>query len=150
MYVLISLAMAIAPAIFILHYYYKQDKEKPEPKKLIIKIFFLGVLSTIPAIILELIVGQFEGLFSWFPLLYYFFQAFIVAALCEEFIKLMVVKKFAYKDKHFDEVMDGVVYVVVASLGFACMENILYVMGTGWGVAGLFVVQLLAGFDLHG
>ena len=146
MYTLISFAMAVFPALFILNYYYKQDKNKPEPKGLIFKIFFLGILLTIPAIILELIVGLFKPAFGFMPLLVYFFEAFIVAALCEEGLKFWLVKKQAYNNVHFDEVMDGIVYTVVASLGFACMENILYVMGGGMSIA---LVRAFTAVPMH-
>jgi RsiW-degrading membrane proteinase PrsW (M82 family) len=132
---LISLAMAIAPALILVAYYYRQDRRKPEPKGLILKIFIIGILSTIPAILLELAVSTLEDLVSWWALLYYLFEAFVVAAMCEELIKLWVVRSVAYNNVHFDEVMDGIVYTIVASLGFACMENILYVMNRGWTVA---------------
>ena len=135
--VLISLVMAIAPALLLVVYYYRQDKRKPEPKGLIVKIFFLGILSIIPAILLELAVSTLQDLVSWWRLGYYLFKAFVVAAICEELIKLWVVKTVAYNNVHFDEVMDGVVYTIVASLGFACMENILYVLDRGWTVAVL-------------
>jgi len=100
-----------------------------------VKIFLLGILSIIPAILLELAVSTLEDLVSWWRLGYYFFKAFVVAAICEELIKLWVVKTVAYNNVHFDEVMDGVVYTIVASLGFACMENILYVLDRGWTLA---------------
>ena len=132
---LISLIMAVAPAVLILFYYYRQDKAKPEPKGLITKIFFLGFASIIPAIIIELILDQVAGFFAFLPLIYYLIKSFIVAGFIEENLKLFVVKQFAYKDVHFDEVMDGIVYAVVASMGFACFENVLYVSGGGWSLA---------------
>ncbi len=144
--VLISLAMAIAPALVLVVYYYRQDKRKPEPKGLIVKIFLLGILSIIPAILLELAVSTLEDLVSWWRLGYYLFKAFVVAAICEELIKLWVVKTVAYNNVHFDEVMDGVVYTIVASLGFACIENILYVLGRGWTVA---LVRAFTAVPMH-
>jgi len=136
MYILISFSMAIAPALYLVRYFHKKDRAKPEPKQLIVKIFILGIFSTAPVVILEgLVVGLFGRFFRWSPLLNSLFKAFIVAGLCEEYIKLRVVKKYAYNNVHFDEVMDGIVYTVIASLGFACMENILYVMHGGIRVA---------------
>ncbi len=146
MTVLISLAMAIAPALVLVVYYYRQDRRKPEPKGLIMKIFLLGILSIIPAILLELAVSTLEDLVSWWRLGYYLFKAFVVAAICEELIKLWVVKTVAYNNVHFDEVMDGVVYTIVASLGFACIENILYVLGRGWTVA---LVRAFTAVPMH-
>jgi RsiW-degrading membrane proteinase PrsW (M82 family) len=135
MYVAIPIILAIVPALLLVWYYYRQDKQKPEPKSLITKTFLLGIVATLPVIIIELLVTSLQGFFSWFPLLYYFFKAFIVAALCEEAFKLLIVKKYVYNNIHFDEIMDGIVYTIVASLGFACMENILYVIGGGLSVA---------------
>ncbi|MBI5324242.1 MAG: PrsW family intramembrane metalloprotease [Ignavibacteriae bacterium] len=135
--ILISLIMAVAPAVLILLYYYKQDKAKPEPKGLIIKIFFIGFASIIPAIIIELILDAVAEAILFLPIIYFFIKSFVVAGLVEESLKLFVVKQFAYKDSHFDEVMDGVVYAVVASMGFACFENVLYVSGGGWTLAFL-------------
>jgi len=137
MYAAIPIILAVVPTLLLVWYYYKQDKQKPEPKGLIIKTFLLGIIITFPVIIVEIFVSGFEEFFSWFPLLYHFFRAFIVAALCEEAFKLLVVKKYAYNKIHFDEIMDGIVYTIVASLGFACMENILYVMDGGISVAVL-------------
>lgn len=135
MYIAIPAILAIGPSLLLVWYYYRQDKRKPEPKGLIVKIFLLGLVVTFPVIIVELLVSTFEKTLSWFPLLFHFFRAFVVAALCEEWFKLQVVMRFAYRNIHFDEVMDGIVYTIVASLGFACMENILYVIDRGTTVA---------------
>jgi len=126
---IISFLLAAAPALLLLRYYYRQDRERPEPKGLIVRIFLLGILATFVAIPLEMLMSMFQQLFISFPLLYALFKAFVVAALVEEYLKLTIVRLFAYRNRNFDEVMDGVVYTVVASLGFACMENIIYVMG---------------------
>jgi len=146
MFGLLPFIMAVAPALLLLRYYYRQDKQRPEPKGLVFKIFLLGILSTVPAILLELFLDSFRRFLSPSTVLYALFKAFVVAALCEEGIKLLVVRRFAYRNAAFDEVMDGVVYMVVASLGFACMENILYVMGGGVGGA---VVRAFTAVPLH-
>lgn len=125
----VSFILAAAPALLLLRYYYRQDRERPEPKGLIVRIFLLGIVATFIAVPLELLMSMFQQLFVSFPLLYALFKAFVVAALVEEYLKLTIVRLFAYRNRYFDEIMDGVVYAVVASLGFACMENILYVMG---------------------
>lgn len=126
---------AVIPALLLLWYYYRQDKYKPEPKGIILAVFGWGVLVTIPVIVVELLLGLGEHMLSQIPLAYHFFRAFVVAALCEEWFKLLVVKHAAYRTVHFDEIMDGIVYTVTASLGFACVENILYVLDGGLAVA---------------
>jgi RsiW-degrading membrane proteinase PrsW (M82 family) len=95
----------------------------------------MGVLGTLPILLLELGMSQLKALFVWHPLATAFFEAFIVAAFCEEYIKYRIVKKYVYYDVHFDEAMDGIVYTVVASLGFACVENVVFVLKHDIGVA---------------
>lgn len=144
--VLLSFFLAIAPAILLVVYYYKQDKEKPEPKGLIIRTFIIGLISTIPAVLIESYVSPFEDLLKQSPVVYYLFDAFIVAAISEEFIKLIVIKVFIYNNIHFDEAMDGIVYTIVASLGFACMENVLFVIDGGLKVA---LIRAFTAIPLH-
>jgi len=127
--------MAVLPAVLLIYYYCKQDKGRPEPKGLIINVFLLGVFSSFAVTILQNVVAKANVVFNWSPFFYYFFEAFIVAGLCEEYIKMQIVKNYAYTKSSFNEVMDGVVYTIVASMGFACMENILYVMNDTWQTA---------------
>jgi RsiW-degrading membrane proteinase PrsW (M82 family) len=142
----VSFLLAAAPALLLLRYYYRQDRERPEPKGLVVRIFLLGIAATFVAIPLELLMSVFQGLFADFPLLTALFKAFVVAALVEEYLKLTIVRVFAYRNRNFDEIMDGVVYTVVASLGFACMENILYVMG---GTIGTALTRAVTAVPLH-
>jgi RsiW-degrading membrane proteinase PrsW (M82 family) len=142
----ISFVLAAAPALLLLRYYYRQDREGPEPKGLVVRIFFIGIAATFVAIPLELLMSVLQALFVDFPLLMALFKAFVVAALVEEYLKLTVVRLFAYRNRNFDEIMDGVVYTVVASLGFACMENILYVMG---GTLWTALTRAITAIPLH-
>lgn len=135
MHVTFSLLMAIAPALFLVRYFYKQDLKKPEPKGLVTKIFFLGIAFTIPASIIEVLLDEFFNSFVAPAILYNFIKAFIIAACVEEILKFFIVKKFAYQNPHFDEEVDGIVYTIVASLGFACMENLIYVIDGGITIA---------------
>jgi RsiW-degrading membrane proteinase PrsW (M82 family) len=146
MQLFISLLMAIAPSIFLVYYFYRQDIKKPEPKHLVTKIFFLGILFTIPAIILEIVSDE---IFIWVlkdSILHDLIKAFVVAAFIEEVIKLYVVKWFAYNHVHFDEIMDGIVYTIMASLGFACLENIIYVIDGGLEIA---LVRAFTAIPMH-
>ena len=70
-----------------------------------------------------------------------FIMSFIIIAPAEELLKFFAVKKWIYKSIEFDEVMDGIVYTVSASLGFATVENIIYVLshGIGVGIARAFL-----------
>ncbi|MCG8572079.1 MAG: PrsW family glutamic-type intramembrane protease [Spirochaetes bacterium] len=143
---ILPLIMAVVPALFLLWYFYRQDRAKPEPKGLITLVFFMGIVSVIPVIILELGLTLFGQGFTQYPLFYHFFHAFIVAGFSEEFFKMVTVRIFAYHKKAFDEVMDGIVYTIVASLGFACFENIMYVAEGGMSVA---ILRAFSSVPLH-
>ena len=114
------LLLAILPPLLIAYYVYQKDKYDKEPKSLIIKSFLFGCVAILPAIFLERIYDQ-----SLFPNL--FLYAFFGIALIEEGIKYFFLKNYMYKKEEFNEPMDGIVYAVMISLGFATVENIVYV-----------------------
>jgi protease PrsW len=143
---LLSLSLAVIPALLLMRYYYRQDKARPEPKGLVVKVFLFGLLSALVAIPLELLVLQLYRLFDPRSIALPLFKAFVVAGLVEEYLKLTVVRLTAFRDPAFDEVMDGVVYTVVAGLGFACLENVLYVMH---GTLGTALVRAFTAVPLH-
>jgi len=109
------LVLSYAPGLFWLWYFYRRDALEPEPKKLVIQTFCLGILSVIPAALLELPFIN-TG----------FFGSVVVAPVAEELSKFMVVWLTVYRSKEFDEPMDGIVYAAAAALGFASLENIGY------------------------
>ena len=129
-------ALAILPAIVLITYIYKHDTVEKEPAGLLAKLFFLGMASTIPAAIIESVGDGF--LLSLFPgnsLLYHLLENFLVVALVEESFKYLILKRKTWRSSHFNYTFDAVVYAVVVSLGFATLENILYVMQGGFGTA---------------
>ena len=112
--------LAVLPPLLIAFYIYKQDKFDKEPKELILKSFLFGCLSVVPILILELIFN--ENLFS-----NYFLYMFCGVALVEEGMKYFFLKKYLYDKPDFNEPFDGIVYAVMVSLGFATVENLVYV-----------------------
>ncbi len=143
----ILMILSVAPVALILWYIYKKDSHK-EPTKQLVKAFGFGALAIIPACIIELLIGlvlptTYTG--SWIML---FISILIGIALVEELLKWLVVRLANYNSKYFDQSYDAVVYCVFASLGFACVENILYVITNTIGegmISGLFV-GFLRGF----
>jgi protease PrsW len=128
------LLLALAPALFIFLYIYRKDAYEPEPLHLVAWVFFLGALSVIPAAIVELLFP--EGVIT---------SAFI-APVVEEGLKFLVVIFAIYHHPEFDEPMDGIVYATAAGLGFATIENILYVMEGGVAVG---IVRAIASVPGH-
>ncbi len=117
--------IAIIPVTLIILGIYLTDRHDKEPLSLLLKTFILGALAVIPAIVVEeILIG-----FNIFPGVFgAFFNAFIVAGLTEEYFKRLVVLKYPYKTKYFNEKLDGIVYCVFATMGFAAVENIIYVV----------------------
>ncbi|MDO1500435.1 PrsW family glutamic-type intramembrane protease [Winogradskyella maritima] len=130
------LLMAVAPIFVIILYIYFQDKFDKEPKWLLFFSFLLGAVGSIIIVtILYLITGRLLPITDEFSIVQQFIQAFVVVALAEEFSKYIIVKYFAQTRKAFNEPYDGIMYAVMVSMGFACTENILYVLEGGYGVA---------------
>lgn len=123
------LIIALAPVVIILIYVYIRDKYDKEPWGLLLKTFISGALITIPILILETFLGGVGAGFQ--GLLHAAYRAFVVAAFSEELFKFLVIYFLIRKSPHFNERFDGIVYAVFVSLGFAAVENILYVMDGG-------------------
>ena len=116
---------AFLPAIVILIYVYKQDKF-PEPKNIVFKTFLFGCATVLGIDLIIPVLDNFsESTFKGET--YYFFDSFIRAGFVEEIFKAMVIVFYCTRKSAFDEPMDGVIYGVAASLGFAAYENIAYV-----------------------
>lgn len=125
--------VSVFPVIFILIYIYYRDKYEKEPLGLLLKTFFGGVLSAIATIFVMSPVGiyfpELEGVSA-----NAFMLAFAGAAIPEEIFKFIFLYLIIWKNRNFNEYYDGIVYAVFVSLGFACLENIIYVAQHGIGV----------------
>ena len=140
---ILSLA-ALIPPLALLYYVNRLDKGDKEPRGLLVKLFFLGVLSTIPAVIVELIA---QVVLQVVPggILYLALEYFLGVALVEEGFKYLFMKSTTWKNINFDYKFDGIVYAVFVSLGFAAAENLEYVLMGGIGVAMLRAVASIPG-----
>lgn len=143
--IIILLAAAFLPAILLWFYIWKKDTQK-EPTSLLVKAVLLGVAIIIPVAILEsgieaLIFGV-EGKPT--SLLGTTTMAFVVAALPEETFKLLALWMVLRKNPYFDEHFDGIVYAVCVGLGFASLENIMYVFSEEDWFSTAIVRALLA------
>lgn len=133
------LALAVAPCIAIFVYIYIKDEYEKEPLWLLALSFFGGMLSVIPAVFLEKF-GQSFGFDSdgnvWSIAVF----AFLVVAFSEEFSKYLFLRFIPYRSREFNEPYDGIMYGVMVSMGFATIENIMYVFeyGAGTGVMRMF------------
>lgn len=141
---------AIVPSLLLVAYFHSRDVY-PEPFRVTWVTFGLGVLSVLPVLAVGTPVHRLLAGFG--PDNAYLSgaaSAFCVAAIPEECCKFLVVYFYAARHKAFDEPMDGVVYGVVASLGFATLENILYTSHGGLVVALLRAVTAVPGHAFYG
>jgi RsiW-degrading membrane proteinase PrsW (M82 family) len=135
------LALALAPGIAICIFIYIKDKYNREPLGLLILSFVMGMLAIIPAIIIQLTLTKPIEKMMGEGIPYTLVFAFLIVALSEEGSKFLAVRYIPYKRKAFDDPFDGIVYAVVASMGFATLENIGYVTqhGIGTGILRMFL-----------
>ncbi len=121
----LSVVSGLLPSFILLGYFYAHDVNR-EPGKAVLMTYALGIIILVPVAVLELTVfGEFHAFNH--PFLAGLTKAFWGAAIPEELLKFLVVVGYCARLRTFDERMDGMVYGAVASLGFAAMENVLYV-----------------------
>ena len=134
--------IAVLPSILLMLFVYLKDKNEKEPLGLLASLFFLGVASVIPAAISEaLLIGD----DSPYDLPSLFIQCVFVIGLSEELCKFIFLFIRTWKSKHFNYTYDGIVYAVFVSLGFATLENIMYVFSKGFGVGILRALTSIPG-----
>jgi RsiW-degrading membrane proteinase PrsW (M82 family) len=121
----------VIPALIAMWIVDRIDAKRPEPPRTRRLVVFAGMLSVIPALVLEMVLSRTIGEQIEPQLTYQgsSFQAFIVAAAVEEACKILVVYWVVWQKPEFDERMDGIVYASRAGLGFALVENVMYLLG---------------------
>lgn len=135
------LLLSVAPAMIIILYIYFKDKFEKEPINFLFKNFVLGAMvSVIITLILSLFLNSVFPITDAKSIFQQFIKAFIVVALVEEFSKYVIVRFYAQRNKEFNEPFDGIVYAVLVSMGFAALENVLYVFqyGVSTGIVRAF------------
>ena len=135
------LALAIAPGIAICLFIYLKDKYNKEPLGLMLLSFIIGMLSIIPAVIIQLTLTKPVERIMGEGILYTAVFSYLIVALSEEGSKFLGVRILPYRRKSFDDPFDGIVYAVMVSMGFATLENIGYVFqhGFGTGILRMFL-----------
>lgn len=147
------LSLALLPVAALIIYIYRKDMVQPEPISALIKAVFFGVLSVPVAIIIDLLLPQ-ADMTSLGGALY---NAFISAGLVEELSKFLFLLLLIRTTKAFDEPFDGIVYATCIGLGFAGLENIMYLAGADdmistalmrdtFSVPGHFCFQAVMGY----
>lgn len=128
-----SLLLSVLPSIVLGVMIYKKDIVEKEPPRLLLKLFIGGaigsvILTLFLTMILNPILPDLEDSTN-INLFYLAITTFFKVALVEEFSKWIFLKKITWKNKEFNYIYDAIVYAVFVALGFATIENILYVFG---------------------
>src|SRR5688572_29177851 len=133
------LALALAPGIAIGIYIYLKDKHEREPLSLLMISFLYGVLSTAVTLSISLPLDYIVTINEQ-NVVHQFGNAFFKVALVEEFSKFIFIRFILYNNKNFNEPFDGIVYACMVGMGFATLENILYVYlyGVPTGIVRMF------------
>ncbi len=126
------LFIALAPILLIAFYIYWRDKHEKEPVKQLMSALVAGIVIVIPIFPIEMLLKDMISFNNKYTNAMYY--AFVVAAFSEEIFKYIAFFAVIWRNKNFNELFDGIVYAAYISLGFAAIENILYVFQNGFSV----------------
>ena len=109
--------LSLLPGVLWIYFIYRTDLYEPEPRRCLVRAFFIGGLTVFPAFFLEMFFDVDSDLT----------MAVLTAPVVEEVLKFAVFMIFFYHHKEFNEPLDGIIYACSIALGFASVENVLYV-----------------------
>ncbi|NPD91468.1 PrsW family intramembrane metalloprotease [Xylanibacter muris] len=141
------LIAALAPAVLLAWYIYRQDSLQAEPVGWLLKAVGMGVCSALLTLVIVPLYSSTHG--SVFSMTDAFIVAFIDAALPEEGFKLLMLWLLLRRNPYFDEHLDGIVYAVCVGMGFAGFENIIYLIGNYDDWVGVGIVRALFSVPAH-
>ncbi len=124
--------LASAPILACAFYIFIRDKYEKEPINLLIVGLSLGAVSTIPILYVEKFFININP-FIEHTKYYDIYKSYVIAGFTEEIFKFTILLFLIYRNKNFNERFDGIVYAVFISLGFALVENILFVTNDNFG-----------------
>lgn len=144
---------ALLPVFIILRYVYRLDRNEREPLGFVLKVFVLGALFSLPCIGVEsFMTSILSSIYDPETIEFAWMDNVFGIALVEELSKWLVLMFFVWKNKNFDRRYDGVIYAVTASLGFAALENVLYISSYGTEISfgrAIFAIPGHATFGVY-
>ncbi len=151
-YILPFIAIGFLPSLVWMLFYLRKDKD-PESNLTILKVFIYGIFFAVPVYFIQSFLNrEFLSLFLNRPFLFSFLNLFIVIALIEEIFKYIPFRIGAQKNHELDEPVDVVLYMIIAGLGFAAAENILFFLSEYpnlLGVAFFSLIRFISGTFFH-
>jgi len=132
-YVSVYLLIGVVPCFLWLLFYALQDRH-PEPKKEILAVFALGAFMTAPAVAIEIFLINTIDSFNLPAIISTLASNIIAVAFVEEFVKYAAVwlkEQAISQNRQLDEPVDFVIYMIASAMGFAAVENILFLLMPG-------------------
>ena len=128
----ILFVLSVLPAALLMIFIWHKDKIEKEPIGMLVGLFLLGALMVIPAGLAEVgLIKALDSVLDEGNYAYMLIDNFLIVALAEEGCKFFILRVRTWRSPNFNYTFDAVVYSVAVSLGFATLENILYVVGDG-------------------
>ena len=155
MTVFLVILAALAPVVWLLWTIYRKDSVQPEPTTWLLKAFLYGVgsvfLTFFISLPLSIVLGLNIDKDTYASLLEALEDAFLLAAVPEELAKFFMLWLLLRKNPFFDEHFDGIVYAVCVGLGFAALENIVYLFDgiDDWSWIQIGVIRALFSVPGH-
>ena len=147
-YYALSFIFSIIISGWWIFYFWHKDKYEHEPVKKILKVFLISVVITNFVAIPEEIGLLFLRKFPSKDMLFLYFLFFV--GFVEEFAKFIPVRYIIFKDKEFDEPVDGLIYTSVSAAGFMLVENIIYIYsGIMQGYGGMMTISRIISSPMH-
>ena len=125
MFIVVLISAAIAPGLALLSYFYLRNEMSTEPRKTLLQAFIYGALITFPIMFIQYVMQEEHAITNEV------ISTVIVASTLEEFFKWLVIFVVILRHVDFDDPYDGILYGAAVSLGFASVENVLYLLAFG-------------------
>lgn len=142
--IFLVLSAAIAPGLALLSYFYLRNQMSTEPRKTLFHTFIYGAIITFPIMFIQYVLKE-EGIYS-----NVYISEVLFSSTIEEFFKWLVIFALIYNHVEFDDPYDGLLYGASTSLGFATVENVIYLLSFGIDTAFLRAILPVSSHALFG
>ncbi|KXH82039.1 glutamic-type intramembrane protease PrsW [Sporosarcina sp. HYO08] len=140
----ILFTVAIAPGLALFSYFYLRKQIAKEPSRILVHTFIYGAVMTFPILFIQHVFEE-ENIF-----LNYFFRNVIFTSGLEEFFKWLILLIAIFRHVKFEDAYDGILFGASVSLGFATVENIIYLLAFGLDTAFLRALLPVSSHALFG
>ena len=125
MFGVLLISAAIAPSLAIFSYFYLRNQMSTEPRRTLFQSFVYGAIVTFPIMFIQYVIKEENTISNEY------FSTIVFTSCLEEFFKWLIIFLVIFRHVEFDDPYDGILYGAAVSLGFATVENILYLLTFG-------------------